>query len=132
METDRLLKALGEPMRYRIFRQLLERKHCTRSLSKKLGITESAVSQHMKVLREAGLVYGERCGYHIHYFPNQEALDFMAEAFAQMRSQSLTLDRGDPAVCNCEFRRKQNGSAPDTASGSASANSGGNDDEYSC
>lgn len=131
METDRLLKALGEPMRYRIFRQLLERKHCTRSLSRKLGITESAVSQHMKVLREAGLVYGERCGYHIHYFPNQEALDFMAEAFAQMRSQSLTLDR-DPAVCNCEFRRKQNGPAPDAVSGSASANSGGNDDEYSC
>lgn len=131
MEADRLLKALGEPMRYRIFRQLLERKHCIRSLSKKLGITESAVSQHMKVLREAGLVYGERCGYHIHFFPNQEALDFMAEAFAQMRSQSLALDR-DPSVCNCEYRRKQKGSAPDAAPKSAEANTGGNKDEYSC
>lgn len=131
MEADRLLKALGEPMRYRIFRQLLERKHCTRSLSKKLGITESAVSQHMKVLREAGLVYGERCGYHIHYFPNQEALDFMAEAFAQMKAQSLVLDR-DPNVCNCEFRRTQRESAVNDTPGSVSANSGGNDNEYSC
>lgn len=105
MELDRLLKTLGEPMRFRIFQQLLERKHCIRSLSKKMGITESAVSQHMKVLREAGLVYGERCGYHIHYFPSQDALNFMAEAFARMKQQSIELDR-DPNVCNCEFRRK--------------------------
>ncbi len=107
MELEKLLKALGEPMRLRIYRQLLERKHCTRSLSKKLGISEPAVSQHMKVLREAGLVYGERCGYHIHYFPSQEAADLLAETFAQMKEQSLILDR-DPNVCNCEFRRKQN------------------------
>ncbi len=106
MELEKLLKALGEPMRLKIFRQLLERKHCTRSLSKKLEISESAVSQHMKVLRESGLVYGERCGYHIHYFPSQEALDYMAETFAGMRQQSLDLDR-DPNVCNCEFRRNQ-------------------------
>ena len=66
MGTEKMLKALGEPMRFRIFRMLLERKHCVRSLSKKLGISEPAVSQHMKVLKEAGLVYGERCGYHIH------------------------------------------------------------------
>lgn len=107
MELDKLLKTLGEPMRFRIFSELLKRKHCVRSLSKKLGITESAISQHMKALREAGLVYGERCGYHVHYFPNQEAVDFMAAAFAQMKEQSLSLDR-DPNVCNCEFRRKQN------------------------
>lgn len=107
MNVSDLLKALGEPMRFKIFQQLLERKHCVRSLSKKLGISEPAVSQHMKVLREAGLVYGERCGYHIHYFPNQEAVDFLSEAFDGMRHQSLALDR-DPNVCNCEFRRKQN------------------------
>ena len=49
MELDRMLKALGEPMRLKIFQALLERKHCVRSLSKKFGISESAISQHMKV-----------------------------------------------------------------------------------
>lgn len=44
MELELLMKALGEPMRLRIFCLLLERKHCVRSLSKKLGVTESAVS----------------------------------------------------------------------------------------
>ena len=66
MDISVMLKALGEPTRLSIFQLLLDRKHCTRSLSRKLGITESAVSQHMKVLKEAGLVYGERYGYHIH------------------------------------------------------------------
>ena len=103
MDISLMLKALGEPTRLRIFRQLLLRKHCVRSLSKKLGITESAVSQHMKVLRQAGLVYGERYGYHIHYLPKQEALDQLSAAAAQMREQSLALCR-DRESCQCEFR----------------------------
>ncbi len=63
MELDRILKALGEPMRLKIYQALLERKHCVRSLSKKFGISESAISQHLKIMREAGLVYGEKYGY---------------------------------------------------------------------
>ena len=103
MDISVMLKALGEKTRLSIFQQLLLRKHCVRSLSKKLGITESAISQHMKVLKEAGLVYGERYGYHIHYLPKQEALDELSNAFEQMKAQSLTLCR-DPQICQCEFR----------------------------
>ena len=43
MELDHMLKALGEPTRLRIYQALLERKHCVRSLSKKFGISESAM-----------------------------------------------------------------------------------------
>ena len=53
MELDRMLKALGEPMRLKIYQALLERKHCVRSLSKKFGVSESAISQHMRVMKEA-------------------------------------------------------------------------------
>ncbi len=106
MELSVMLKALGEPTRLSIFQQLLLRKHCVRSLSKKLGITESAISQHMKVLREAGLVCGERYGYHIHYLPKQEALDELFLAFGQMKQQSSELCR-DPLICQCEFRKEE-------------------------
>jgi len=106
MELDRMLKALGEPMRLNIYQSLLQRKHCVRSLSKKLGISESAVSQHMKVMKEAGLVYGEKYGYHTHYLPSQEAADFLAEQFAQMRGISQLMDR-DMTVCQCEYRREE-------------------------
>lgn len=105
MDITVMLKALGEPTRLSIFQLLLDRKHCTRSLSRKLGITESAVSQHMKVLKEAGLVYGERYGYHIHYLPNQEALDYLSNAFGRMREQSIGLCR-DCQSCQCEFRKE--------------------------
>ena len=107
MELERLLKALGEPMRLNIYQCLLERKHCVRSLSKKLGITESAISQHMKIMREAGLIYGEKYGYHTHYLPTQEAADFLALTFSAMKDQSMQLDR-DMTVCQCEFRKEEN------------------------
>ena len=102
MDIPVMLKALGEPTRLAIFQQLLFRKHCVRSLSRMLGITESAVSQHMKVLKEARLVYGERFGYHIHYLPKQEALDGLCSAFSEMKQQSLDLCR-NPQVCQCEL-----------------------------
>ncbi|MCR5373182.1 MAG: metalloregulator ArsR/SmtB family transcription factor [Solobacterium sp.] len=106
MSISIMLKALGEPTRFSIFQQLLIRKHCVRSLSKKLGITESAVSQHMKVLKEAGMVYGERFGYHIHYLPRQEALDELCTAFSEMKQMSLGLC-SSPQTCQCEFRREE-------------------------
>ena len=105
MELDRMLKALGEPMRLKIYQALLERKHCVRSLSKKFGISESAISQHMKVMKEAELVYGEKFGYHTHYLPLQEAVDFLTQQFQKMQSASLTVDR-DMTVCQCEYRKE--------------------------
>lgn len=102
MEIDKMLKALGEPMRYKIFCSLLERKHCVRSLSKKLGITESAISQHIKVMKESGLVYGEKFGYHMHYLPSQEALNALADCFAEMQAKSRSLER-DITRCQCEY-----------------------------
>ena len=103
MELDRMLKALGEPMRLKIYQALLERKHCVRSISKKFGVSESAISQHMRVMKEAGLVYGEKYGYHMHYLPLQNAVDYLTEQFEKMRSASLTVDR-DMTVCQCEYR----------------------------
>ena len=106
MELERMLKALGEPMRLKIYQSLLERKHCVRSLSKKFEISESAISQHLKVMREAGLIYGEKYGYHTHYMPIQEAVDFLTQAFTDMRRQSLDLNR-DMTVCQCEYRTEE-------------------------
>ena len=105
MELDHMLKALGEPMRLKIYQALLERKHCVRSLSKKFGISESAISQHMKVMKDAGLVYGEKYGYHTHYLPQQDAVDFLTTQCERRRKASLTVDRG-MTVCQCEYRKE--------------------------
>ena len=105
MQLDQMLRALGEPMRLKIYQALLERKHCVRSLSRKLGISEPAVSQHMKVMKNAGLVYGEKYGYHTHYFPTQDAIDYLAEQMKQMQAASMHVDRNVTA-CQCAYRKE--------------------------
>lgn len=62
-----ILKALSDDNRIQIIDLLLERDYCVRALSNKLNISESAVSQHLKILREADVVFGEKEGYFVHY-----------------------------------------------------------------
>lgn len=107
MDINKMLKALGDPTRYSIFNCLLERKYCVRSLSKKFGITESAVSQHLRIMREAGLVYGEKYGYHVHYLPAQDAIDALVKRFTEMKEKSMAADR-DITRCRCEYREADN------------------------
>ena len=104
MELASMLRALGDPTRYTIFCTLLERRCCVRSLSRELGITEPAVSQHLKKLKEAELIYGERFGRHMHYSPRREALDYLEMAFAQFKQKSTMLER-TAAPCRCAYRR---------------------------
>jgi ArsR family transcriptional regulator len=59
-EIAELAKALGHPMRVKILRLLLDRDACIcGEICEQLPIAQSTVSQHLKVLREAGLVHGE-------------------------------------------------------------------------
>jgi ArsR family transcriptional regulator, arsenate/arsenite/antimonite-responsive transcriptional repressor len=61
---------------------------CVNALAYLLGVTQSAVSQHLRVLKSIGLVRGERRGYHIHYFVNRDALAKCRE----LTSAALSMD----------------------------------------
>ncbi len=73
-----LFKVLADPTRLKLLKLLAQQKEthtlCVNELAYLLGITQSAVSQHLRVLRAAGLVKGKRRGYRIHYFTNEFAL----------------------------------------------------------
>lgn len=60
-------KALGDPARLRIVRLLQEKSLCVCEIEAILGLPQYAVSRHLKVLREAGLVQGWREGTWMHY-----------------------------------------------------------------
>lgn len=62
-------KALSDETRFKLFLLLAEKKQlCVGGLAKVLGISESAVSQHLKILRNADLIKGEKkVGYFVHY-----------------------------------------------------------------
>jgi ArsR family transcriptional regulator len=67
-EIARYAKALGHPARVKILRFLLGRDECIAgAIADELPLAQSTVSQHLKVLREAGLIHGEVDGLHICY-----------------------------------------------------------------
>ena len=68
------LKALGDSKRFMLLQLMSQRSYCVRALARSSQLSESAVSQHLKVLREAGLVYGVKRGYYTHYCVNRDAL----------------------------------------------------------
>ncbi|WRS28674.1 metalloregulator ArsR/SmtB family transcription factor [Oscillospiraceae bacterium MB08-C2-2] len=76
----KVFKALSDGTRLKIIDLLLKHDFCVGALSRKLGISEAAVSQHLQVLRKAGLVSGEKRGYYTHYDLNRELFTQAASA----------------------------------------------------
>ncbi len=62
-----VFKALGNPVRREIVRLLSARRLCVNALVARLGVSQAAVSQHLKVLENAGLVRGRKEGCWVHY-----------------------------------------------------------------
>lgn len=75
-DPSEIFKVLGVETRIRII-ELLKSKGPlgANKIAEVLGITPAAVSQHLKVLRQAGLVRNERKGYWIPYSIDEEALE---------------------------------------------------------
>ena len=74
-EAADLFKILSVDKRIDIIEHLKNDNMNVNALAETLGITPSAVSQHLRVLRSAGLVTDERRGYWVHYSLNREALE---------------------------------------------------------
>ncbi len=68
------LKALAHETRFQMIELLLTNKLCVRALACYLKISEAAASQHLQILRKAGLVKGEKIGYWTHYKVQAEEL----------------------------------------------------------
>jgi len=78
VEELAVLKALSDETRLSIVRLLLRRNYCLRALAGELSLTPGAVSQHVKVLREVGLLEATRQGYFMHFEVNRGALRVLA------------------------------------------------------
>lgn len=75
LEIALLAKALGNPVRVRILRLLLGRDSCyCGQIVDELPLAQASVSQHLKVLRDAGLVRGEIEGPRVCYCANRERI----------------------------------------------------------
>jgi ArsR family transcriptional regulator len=86
LDDDRvaaMAKALGHPLRMRIVRLLLERQACvTGDLVAELPVAQSTVSEHLRILRSAGIVQGEIEGPRTSYCVNRGGLDAFKASIA--------------------------------------------------
>jgi len=110
-EQAAIFAALADPTRLKLVKLLRRQRDpdalCVNALAGLLGVTQSAISQHLRVLKAIGLVKGERRGYHIHYFVNQD----MLERCRRLVSEALSMEEpSDEESCQeyCPKRRKQN------------------------
>jgi DNA-binding transcriptional ArsR family regulator len=60
--TDRAFAALADPTRRQVFERLADRPQSVGSLASQFPVSRPAVSQHLKVLKDAGLVSDEARG----------------------------------------------------------------------
>lgn len=78
MELDALnvkvLKALGHPIRYKIIKFLYEGSKCVCDLNEDIEFSQSNLSQHLRILKDAGLVICNKEGLKIYYSLRSETV----------------------------------------------------------
>ena len=74
-ESADLFKLLSVDKRIEIIELLKKEPMSVNAIAEALGISQSAVSQHLRVLKNSGLVKDERQGYWIYYSLNKDTLE---------------------------------------------------------
>jgi len=85
VELARVFKAMGDPVRLRLLSLIASHdggEACVCDLSEVFELTGPTISHHLKVLREAGLITGDRRGTWIYYRVRPDALRLASEVLA--------------------------------------------------
>lgn len=106
-----VFKALGDPTRIKIFKLLaFESKNlCVGALAESLGITQPAVSQHLKILKNVGILESKRMGFHVHYRINKETLSAYKSDINSLLSNAIENNKKiDPCkTCPASVKKKK-------------------------
>lgn len=104
MDPFETIHIITEPTRFRLLQLLFEHHYCVRALSKKLNITESAVSQHMRILKKYQVVYGVKIGHQVHYRVDRQLIISLLSGLLQQISQyQAATEITKDLSCSCEF-----------------------------
>jgi ArsR family transcriptional regulator len=89
-----MLAALGSPLRFRMLRYLAACPECrVGDVVEQVPLAQSTVSEHLKVLRDAGLVHDERAGTAKCCTLDRESLRWLAEEIAALAEGEETCGR---------------------------------------
>lgn len=70
----KIFKALGHPIRYKIVKFLYDGPKCVCKLNENIEFSQANLSQHLKILKEAGILSSEKVGMNIHYKISSEEI----------------------------------------------------------
>ena len=101
-EKINVLKSLADKNRYQIVSFLQNHDFCVGALANNLKISKAAVSQHLQILRKAGLVTGEKRGYWTHYSVNKEVLHAIAKELTDLAEQPPSIENVCFEMCPSE------------------------------
>ena len=76
----RIFNVLSVEARVRIVQLLRRRSLCVIELTAPLGITQAATSQHLRVLKDAGIVRWEKRGLHVYYHLDKKNMARLSKA----------------------------------------------------
>ena len=79
-----LMRVLADPLRLRIVTLLAKETLCTTHLVEETGARQTNLSNHLRVLREAGVVETEPCGRYIYYRLKVDVIASLAGQFADL------------------------------------------------
>ncbi len=79
-----LMRVLADPLRLRIVTLLARETLCSTHLVEETGAKQTNLSNHLKVLREAGVVDTEPCGRFTYYRLRPEVIESLAGQFADL------------------------------------------------
>jgi ArsR family transcriptional regulator len=83
VDTD-LMRVLADPLRLQIVTLLAKETLCSTHLIEETGARQTNLSNHLKVLREAGVVETEPCGRFTYYRLKPDVIAALAGQFAQL------------------------------------------------
>jgi ArsR family transcriptional regulator len=85
-----LLKALSDPIRLQVIEALGDGECCVCELTAELGLAQSKLSFHLKVLKEAGLLADRQEGRWIYYRLQGEAIEQLRGWLGELASSCIT------------------------------------------
>ena len=88
-------KVLSVETRIKIIELLKAGPLSVNTIAEAMGISQSAVSQHLRILKQAGLVADERKGYHIYYSLNKDRLNNYQKELLKV------------CACGCELGKRR-------------------------
>ena len=114
-EKVKVFKAIGDETRLKILILLSSKNVCAKGIAKHLEISEAAVSQHIKTLKEANLVIAYKDGYYVMYELNKDVLenakkfmDLLIHKDIDLISKQCNIKISDLNITKCKISCKSN------------------------